>query len=273
MRCNLCLSQIVFNLKLHKISLHLLLLFLLFLLIHGKKNHQFPEDCDKIKEQVHAVPDIVLVSIFCFLNDELSVKQDKSAHDDQPEVHVCLEQHDRAKEHIHHRHQEQQGEARHQSASQEEVAPALGIEGTESEANEDDGRSQERCHNDAWVDSNNKVHGRAQANTCEESKASEDGQSLFLCLVVVWRHGQPEHHPQRTQQRKNPPLKETSDNMHVGAGCSHEHAHRQTGVDILQVHLGRMRDLGELEESVKVYVAVEHVHVGTWALRSVQIYF
>lgn len=35
-------------------------------------------------------PDVVLVSILRFLNDELSVKQHKAAHDEQPEVHVCL---------------------------------------------------------------------------------------------------------------------------------------------------------------------------------------
>ncbi len=37
-----------------------------------------------------SLPNIVLVSILCFLDDELSVKQDETAHDEQPEVHVSL---------------------------------------------------------------------------------------------------------------------------------------------------------------------------------------
>jgi hypothetical protein len=35
-------------------------------------------------------------------------------------------------------------------------------------------------------------------------------------------------------------LKETSDHMDIGPGCSHEHAYCQAGVDVLQVHLGRV---------------------------------
>ena len=35
-------------------------------------------------------PDVVLVSVLCFLDDELSVEQDEAAHDEQPEVHVSL---------------------------------------------------------------------------------------------------------------------------------------------------------------------------------------
>lgn len=85
--------------------------------------------------------------------------------------------------------------------------------------------------------------------------------------------------------------------MDVGASCSHKHTNCQAGVHILQVHLGGMRSekkdyneqgwtkdtlviedkvrgghsnllyayvhLGEFEESVKVDVAVKHVHDGT----------
>lgn len=35
-------------------------------------------------------PDVVLVSVLCLLNDELSVKEDEAAHDEQSQVHVCL---------------------------------------------------------------------------------------------------------------------------------------------------------------------------------------
>lgn len=91
-------------------------------------------------------PDVVLVAILRFLNDKLSIKQDEAAHDEQPQVHVCLpenvtlhkrhvkvctsrrtagqtfsvcknlEQHQRSEEHVHHRHQQEQGKARHQRA-------------------------------------------------------------------------------------------------------------------------------------------------------------
>jgi hypothetical protein len=37
-------------------------------------------------------PDVVLVSVLCLLNDELSVEQDEATHDDQPQVHVGLQQ-------------------------------------------------------------------------------------------------------------------------------------------------------------------------------------
>lgn len=40
--------------------------------------------------QQQSSPHVVLVSVLCFLDDELSVKQDEAAHDEQPEVHVCL---------------------------------------------------------------------------------------------------------------------------------------------------------------------------------------
>jgi len=218
------------------------------------------------------VPDVVLVSVLCFLNDELSVKQDEAAHDEQPEVHVSLKQHHRSKEHVHHRHEEEEGEARHQCASQEQVAPAFGVESAESEANENRGGSHESCHDDARIDSDDKVQCGAKANACEEGKSCEDSQSLLLCLRVVWRHGEPEHHSQRAEHRQHAALKEACDDMDVGAGCSHKHTNCQAGVHILQVHLGGMRDLGELEESVKVDVAVEHVHDGTGGLRSEEIF-
>lgn len=238
----------------------LLLLLLLVLIVHGEDDHQFPEDGDEIKEQVHTVPDVVLVSVLCFLNDELSVKQHEAAHDEQSEVHVCLKQHHRSKEHVHHRHQEQEGEARHQCTSKEQVAPAFGIEGAESEANENHRGSHESRHDDARINSDDKVQCGAKANTCEEGKPCQDSQSLLLCLRVVWRHGKPKHHPQGAKHRQQPTLKEACDDMDVGASSSHKHTNCQAGVHILQVHLGRMRYLGELEEGVKVDVAVKHVH-------------
>lgn len=35
-------------------------------------------------------PNIVFVSVLGFLDDELSIKQDKAAHEQQPQVHVSL---------------------------------------------------------------------------------------------------------------------------------------------------------------------------------------
>ena len=43
--------------------------------------------------------------------------------------------------------------------------------------------------------------------TCEEGESSEDGQSLLLCLGVVWRHGEPEHHSQRAEHGQQAALK------------------------------------------------------------------
>lgn len=43
-----------------------------------------------IQSERESSPDVVLVAILGFLDDELSVKQDETAHDEQPEVHVCL---------------------------------------------------------------------------------------------------------------------------------------------------------------------------------------
>lgn len=91
-----------------------------------------------------ASPDVVLVSVLGFLDDELSVKQNEAAHDDQPQVHVrlsgkterlrsrtaaqtvrtggwrrwfaYLKQNHGSKEHVHQRHQEEDGEAGHECA-------------------------------------------------------------------------------------------------------------------------------------------------------------
>lgn len=61
-------------------------------------------------------PDVILVSVLGFLDDELSVEQDEAAHDEQPEVHVRLKQHHGSKEHVHDGHEEEEGEAGHQRA-------------------------------------------------------------------------------------------------------------------------------------------------------------
>lgn len=45
-------------------------------------------------------PHIVFVPVFGFFDDELSVKQDEAAHDEQPQIHVGLERH-RAQERMH----------------------------------------------------------------------------------------------------------------------------------------------------------------------------
>lgn len=46
--------------------------------------------------------------------------------------------------------------------------------------------------------------------TCEEGESCEDGQSLLLCLRVVWRHGEPEHHSQRAEHRQHAALRTTT---------------------------------------------------------------
>lgn len=94
---------------------HLLLLLLpvVLLLIHGQNNHELPEDGHKVQEEIHRVPDVVFVSHLSLLNDELSVKQHKSTHDDQTEVHVSRKQHDRPQEHVEERDQEQDGQSGH----------------------------------------------------------------------------------------------------------------------------------------------------------------
>lgn len=156
--------QIVFFLNLSKWSL--LLLLPLVLVVHGENDHQFPEDGNEIQEEIHTMPNIVLISILCLLNDELGVKQDKATHDKQPQIHMHLKEHDWAQEYVHQKHQRQEGKARHQCASEKQITPAFSIEGTKCEANEDDRGSQEGCHNDARVDSDDEVQGGAKANTC-----------------------------------------------------------------------------------------------------------
>lgn len=49
-----------------------------------------------------ALPDVVLVSVLCFLNDELSVEQNKATHNDQTQVHVSLLVKRRAMLHLSH---------------------------------------------------------------------------------------------------------------------------------------------------------------------------
>lgn len=191
------------------------------------------------------MPDVVFVSHLSLLNDELSVKQHKSTHDDQAKVHVSRKQHDRPQEHVEERDHEQDGQSRHQSTSKEEVAPALGVEGTQREAQKDDGCPQEGCHNDAWVNRDDIIHGWAQTNTCEEGKTREDGQSLLLSQRAVGSHSQPSHHGQGAQHGQHPTLEEPGDDMDVGSCCSHKHAQGQAGVDILQVELSGAGDLGK----------------------------
>lgn len=67
-----------------------LLLFLFVLLIEGQDQHELPEECNEVQEEVNAVPDVILVSVFSLFNNELSVEEDKAAHDQQPHVQVCL---------------------------------------------------------------------------------------------------------------------------------------------------------------------------------------
>lgn len=181
-----------------KLQSCLLLLLLLILLIHGQNDHELPEDGHKVQEQVDTVPDVILVPHLSFLDDELSVKQHEPTHDGQPEVHMGLKEHDGAEEHVEEGHQQQNGEARHQSASKEQVAPALGIQSTQGKAEEDDRGAQERRYNDAWVNGDDIIHSGAKTNSCEKSKASQDGQSLLLRLRGVGSHGQPAHHPERS---------------------------------------------------------------------------
>lgn len=211
----------------HQSCLLLLLLLVVVLLIHGQKDHQLPEDGDKVQEQVHTVPDVILVSHLSFLDDELSVKQHESTHDGQTEVHMGLEDHDRANENVDQGHEHEDGEAGHQSASQEQVAPALGIQSTHGEAQEDDGGAQERCYNDAWVNGDDEIQARTKTNSCEESKASQDGQSLLLSLWSVGSHGQPANHAKRSQHGQDAGLEDPGDDMHIGSSCCHEHAHSQ----------------------------------------------
>lgn len=77
-----------------------LLFFLLVLLIEGQDQHELPEEGNEIQEEVNAVPDVILISIFSLFNNELSVKEDKAAHDQQPHVQVCLEQPNGSKEKV-----------------------------------------------------------------------------------------------------------------------------------------------------------------------------
>lgn len=41
-------------------------------------------------EQFSYLPDVILISIFSLLDNELSIKKDKAAHDQQPHIQVCL---------------------------------------------------------------------------------------------------------------------------------------------------------------------------------------
>lgn len=50
--------------------------------------HMTNERVDRF--EVSFSPHVVFVSMLSFLNDELGVKQDEAAHDEQPEVHVSL---------------------------------------------------------------------------------------------------------------------------------------------------------------------------------------
>lgn len=83
------------------------------------------------------MPDVVLVPVLSLLDDELSVEQHEATHDEQPQVHMRLEDHDGAEEQVEQRHEEEEGESGHEHASEVQVAAAFGVERTQSEADED----------------------------------------------------------------------------------------------------------------------------------------
>jgi hypothetical protein len=41
-------------------------------------------------ERLSHLPDVILISVFSLLNNELSIKEDKATHDQQSQVQVCL---------------------------------------------------------------------------------------------------------------------------------------------------------------------------------------
>lgn len=167
------------------LSMYLIPLLVLFA---GKDLHEVTEQLDKVNEQIHCVPDEVVVSSPAFSHNELSVVKYKAAHDGQTKVHVHLVKESWAEENVGKAEHQEPAQSGHEGTPKVEPLPLVAEEGADGEANEDQtGPHQGRRYN-AGIDPNDDVHEWAESHTGQEGEPHQDAQTLVLVLWGVGRH-------------------------------------------------------------------------------------
>ena len=89
-------------------------------LLH-EEDEDFPEDLDKVNEEIQGVGDKVLVTIASLPDDDLGVEHDEPTEDGQANVEMSLEEKLGPEEDVCQAEDEESGEAGHEGAAEIEI--------------------------------------------------------------------------------------------------------------------------------------------------------
>lgn len=160
----------------------------------GEDDDQTSEDAHEVDEEVEGVRDEITATLTSLLDDQLSVVEDETAHHDQPQVEMYLEQPLGAEEEVGQGEEDHRVEDGHQSAAQIQVFSSFGQHRADGEAHEDHSRTDEGGDDDVRINVHDLLQQWPQSDSTEERESQQVAQTLqhVLALLIGCHHQQTE---------------------------------------------------------------------------------
>ena len=211
------------------------LLLVPLLLLH-QNDDDLPEDLDEVDEQLHRVRNEVAVAASLLLDDHLRVPDDEAAEQKKACPQVDLEDQLWLEKDVQEAEPEESWEAAHQGATEEQVVAVGGDQGSARKCGKDHGGHQECVGDYSRVDPHGHVKNWAGSEASQESETEQHREPLTSVLAIVRCEvkGSDKAKAGEAVQEAST-AKQICEEVNICSGCGRKDAHRQAGVDALQV--------------------------------------
>jgi len=195
------------------------------------------------------VADKIAVTGLCFFGDELSIKDDKSAENEESEVELHVKDSLGVNEQVDDGGEEEERETAGDKATNVQEAAAGRKEGGGAEAAKNTSSSKKSSGDDGWVNVDNLVQKGSEGSTLEETKSKEKEEPLANLLLGgdLSPDQKPKH---RDSAKESSEL--ASYKVRERSKGSNEDGHGKCGVNASEVLAGSGRYVRELAQGIEI---------------------